>query len=380
MLLVISSYFLYVPVDPDTVEPSTQVSISYFLFWYLAFYLSYTFLNIPHLAQGSDLSSNAKAKNTLFGMRAAMGYVGLLLFFVIPLLPGFDTTEFTPETLQWAAMGGVVLMLPALYLHSTYLPGGKKRGVIQGQTKAAKKSRLTLRQVLNNKPLLIFLGSYLLYGISHGMFWSMSFIFVNSYLDIGKHYALAALLSYIAGIVSLRFWTSLASRFNKKNIWGLGASLNAIGLLMIVILEPGEASTMALFFIFIIMGCGISAGEAIAPSALSDIVDYHLWKFRADCSASLFSLYQLSIKITFALGGAIALFIAGWYGFDPADKVHLLDSIYGLRIAISWMPAISAFLAIFFILRLPISARRHAAIRRRLDKTAIHSNVKKISY
>ena len=150
LLLIISSYFLYVPVDPEAVNASTQVSISYFLLWYLAFYFSYTLLNIPHLAQGSDFSPDAKAKNSLFGMRAAMGYVGLLLFFVIPLLPGFDTTEFTPETLRWAVMGGVVLMLPALYLYSAFLPKGNKGELIQSRTKVGKKTKITLRQILNN--------------------------------------------------------------------------------------------------------------------------------------------------------------------------------------------------------------------------------------
>ena len=265
LLLIISSYFLYVPIDPELVGPSSQVSISYFLIGYSAFYLGYTLFTIPHMARGSDLATNTQDKNSIFGIRAAMGYLGLLLFYAIPLLPFFDTTEITPDTLYWAAVGGAVLLLPTLYIYSAVLPRSDRKTENSVKKDVLNNSRLQFRQAVGNKPLLIFLASYLFYGLWFGMFWSMSFIFVNSYLVLGEYYALVIIAHTVTSLVSLKLWAFLSSRLNKSITWVLGVSLNAIGVLMLAILQPGGDSVLPLLIAYILIGCGVSASEVMVP-------------------------------------------------------------------------------------------------------------------
>ena len=70
----------------------------------MAFYLGYTLFEIPHLSWANDFSISSMEKNTIYGYRGFGGYLGTLLFFVVPLLPIFETSEFTPETLKWSVL------------------------------------------------------------------------------------------------------------------------------------------------------------------------------------------------------------------------------------------------------------------------------------
>ena len=80
-----------------------------------------------------------------------------------------------------------------------------------------------------------------------------------------------------------------------------------------------------------------------------------------------FSLFTFVNKVNVAIGGALGLGIAGWYGFDVAAQSQTTESIFGLSLAISWLPSLFAFLALIFLFLPPIHSYRHTIIRRRLD-------------
>ena len=112
---------------------------------------------------------------------------------------------------------------------------------------------------------------------------------------------------------------------------------------------------------------GFATFSLILPSLLSDIIDYGTWKFGKDRAATYFSLSTFINKTVAALGAAMGLAIAGWTGFDPSAAFHSDASIIGLRLSVAWIPALIIVLSIIFIALIPITVRRHALIRRRLD-------------
>lgn len=132
-------------------------------------------------------------------------------------------------------------------------------------------------------------------------------------------------------------------------------------------LSPSYTGWLSLLLTMTLVSAGFAAFNIMVPSLLSDIVDYSTWKYGRDRSATYFSFYTLINKTVAALGGALGLGIAGWYGFDPKLAVHSESTVTGLRLAFAGIPATLIFLSIFFIARIPITSRRHAIIRRRLD-------------
>ena len=113
--------------------------------------------------------------------------------------------------------------------------------------------------------------------------------------------------------------------------------------------------------------------EFLPQSVLSDIVDYSTWKFRTNRGSTYFALFMFTYKGSFAIGAALGLAIAGWYGFDPSSTSQTESGITGLKLAMTWVPTLFVGISMIFIALSPITARRHGVIRRRLDAIEIRS-------
>ena len=245
--LIFSGYFLFVPVAPDSVDAATQVDTLYFAVCYFAFYLSLTLFVIPHGAWGVELAKTGDEKTSLFTFVALFIYIGSALFFVVPLLPWFETTAITPHTLQWAALASIVLVVPSLYLCLRWVPDAPARTLTAVlQTSPDGSSTFHWPSMVSfmtgNKPLLYFLLISLLLGLALGVFTSMNYIFVDGYLGMGESFALLSLLILVVAACSLKFWYWLTMRHGKRLVWGLGAAISMVGMLAMLSLRPEETS------------------------------------------------------------------------------------------------------------------------------------------
>ena len=365
LLFIVSSYFLYVPVDITTQNAETAVSTSYFLLWFLLFYFSWTLMEIPHLAWGAELAGNAKTKNKLFSFRASSTVAGTLLFYLIPLLPFFPSDEFTPQTLQWTAICAGLLMLPALYYCVKVTPDGTTPNTSNANTHRVRALR---HEIMANKPFLIFISAFCLYGLAAGMWITLLFIVVDTYLKLGHHFALITVGVLPLSIASLCLWYYLANRFGKKLSWGGGALCYAFAIGITGFLAPAEVGLLGLTTVLLLAYAGGASVIALSPSLLADIIEYGRWKFGTDYSGTYFALYTLALKAAFAIGGSIGLGIAGGFGFEPSLAEHTAEAVLGLRLAASWLPATVMVMAVVIIALVPLTTRRSQIIRYRLER------------
>lgn len=376
ILLVASSYFLYVPADPDTLallKPDgsavTTVNSVYFLFCIFAFYLAMTIFEIPHLAWGSELTANIKDRNKLFGLRFFSGIIGQVMFFAVPLLGIFETNEFTPHTMQWSVMATAIVLIPSLYICITSVPNGGH----QVQPRAVLNVNKTLAMLLSNKPFILVIAAFSFFHIAVGMWISLLYIFVDSHLHWGDQLPMAYCLSYSISALSIWAWCRFANQMGKKLTMGIGMLLTFVGTLSTALLSP-EVHWLMLVFLMILVYGGVSAAAFVEPSLLADIIDYGTWKFGYSKAAIYFSINGIASKISMAIGGALSLAIASWYGFDPTNSVNSDSAIKGLYLAIAWLPAPFILIALVLITLIPINAHHHTIIRRRLDARQARAN------
>ena len=374
LFFIVSSYFLYAPFGIGSLWTDTQyiysdVSAVYFLCWFLAFYFSFTLFEIPHLTWASEIALNAQERNKLFSLRALATYLGILLFFSVPLLPFFDSSEFTPKVLVWSVLVATLLMLPLLFISVKIVPSGSREILPQAQSKSAIKGKLStfIKAIYFNKPFLIFIGAFFFSGTALGMWYGLLFLFVDVYLGMGDKLSFAFVVSSGVGIAMLKLWVYLANRIGKIVSWGLGNLLMLLGMLGTGFLSPGESNWLPLLLCMVFVTGGSATNMAIAPSLLSDIIDYGRWKFSLDNAATFFSLYALVAKANVAIGGALGLAIAGSYGFEVSNTVQTDGAIDALRFSIAWIPALIILGSFVCIALTPINVRRHKIIRRRLD-------------
>ena len=377
LLFIVSSYFLYVP--------PTQVGIIYFTCWYLAFYLAWTLFQVPHIAWGTDLAPNSEDKTLLYSVRSFADYLGLLLFYTIPLLPFFETTEITPDTLKYSVIIAVILMLFFLFYglkittDNFIIHTNKKYKLLENKSTLSKRSVLSkkrkefltaLHSIIKNKPLLLFLGAYLFKTLGTSMWFGLIFIFVDVYLSLGKEFSRMFLVATVVGILATPIWYKLAIKIGKKITWLISMVLILFTFVYTGMLTPSDASLSELLVLKITQTLGLSCMGVVAPGILSEIIDYATWKDNTERGATLFASYTFIIKTSGAIASAFGLGIVGLYGFDVAATSHSEASTRGLLLAISWVPLAFASLSLTFMMLISINTRNHAIIRRRLDSRA----------
>ena len=358
ILFIVSSWFLYVPPK--------GVSNAYFLGWFIAFYLSYTLFVIPHYAWGCELVVDARQRNILYSLRTLGAFIGTLCFYIIPILPFFESSEFTPNTLKWAVLLSGCLMMPMLYVFIRYVPDPQSHHLkIRVVNNIKNNPKAILASLFRNKPFLIFTCAHISTGFGLGMWFAMLFLFVDVFLGKGSQFALLYAVSYGFGILTLNPWCRLAIYKGKKITWVVGMSLVGLGMIGTGFLSS-DSGWQSLLLCMILITSGLTAFSVMVPSLLADLADYGTLKFGTDRSGTYYSVYTLINKGVFAVSGALGFALAGWFEFDPVQAFQSDMAILGLYLVIAWIPLVFVLLSIGFILLIPMDEYRHAIIRRRL--------------
>ena len=364
--LILSGYFLYVPVGGNLDGANVNVSVAYFAIWFMALYLAMTLFEIPHAAWGSELAHTSEEKSKIFSYRMVAGSLGMVCFYSIPLLPMFETQDITPATLKVSVIIAGVLMLPLLYLCIKKTPSAPPT-ISSVQMSLASNRKALFQAIIGNKPLLIFFGAFLAYGFGVGMWYSLIFFYVDSYLGLGEEFAKMFILSFIVGIIATPIWCKLSLLLGKKTILVVAMLLLIASSVYARLLVPGVAGFRELLILQTTQVLGGTCMLAFAPAMLSEVIDFSTFKYRIESTATYYAIYMFLAKINIAIGGAIGLAIAGWYGFDATTTDQSSEGIFGLMVGITWLPIVFIFIALILIVLSPINTRRHGIIRRRLD-------------
>ena len=73
---IVAGAILLMPCAWFLLNPSEGVTVTYFLVWYLLFYLAMTLFQIPHMAWGGEISPVSEEKNRVYAYRSFAGYGG----------------------------------------------------------------------------------------------------------------------------------------------------------------------------------------------------------------------------------------------------------------------------------------------------------------
>jgi len=244
VLLLLIGAMLYIPYGWEA-QYSQSLSFSYFLFFYLAFTLSWTLMKVPLLAWGADLSSDVQGRSQRFSFSAIAISSAPVMFFVIPFFPVFESTEVTPETLKVVVYVSVVLMPLFLFVCMRSVPDPPRYPELLRKQVAEEVQEINrwdrfkkvVRLVIANKPLLVFYLAYGLAGLGNSMSSGLTFFFVDNYLGIAEKLPYAFIMSFGVSVPASWFWGVLAKKIGAKSTWCIGLFLCSIGLAGICFLE-----------------------------------------------------------------------------------------------------------------------------------------------
>lgn len=366
------SYFLYLAPE--------SVSVTYFCFWYMAFYLAYTIYLIPYIAWAHEFTENTQEKTLVFSMVSIASQVGSGLFYLIPLLPFFISSEINPEILKVSVFSGIGLLSVGMFVALKIVPDGN---MVIPKNRVATTERLSqamsglsitskifeaLSPFISNRPFILYAIASFFLSLAIGMWYGLFFIYVDSYLRLGDEFAKVSLLGMVCGAIAVPVWYRLVLFWGKRTAWLVGMVLFVATLLYATLLEPGSKGLYGLFALKMTMTFALASSMVISSPMLCDVIDYGRLIDPVERTGLYFAVRSFLLKAEQAVGGAVALAIVGWFGFDVKALEQTEPGVLGLLMAISWVPALCVCLAMVFIALMPLTEKKMDIIRLRLKQ------------
>lgn len=361
VLMPVSAWFLYAPAG--------TAGIAYFTAWFLCLYLAWTLFEIPHSAWGAEIATAYEDRARLFSFRALAFYAGGLVFFLIPLLPVFPSHEINFDVLRASVIAVSALLAAMLVALWRLVPDGRP-----SPPRAGESLRDIIVSVVANRPLVLLIAAYLIFGVGLGMWSGLLFLYIDAYLGLGQQVALVFAVATPVAVAGLPVWYRVIRRFGMPRTWAISNVGIVAAIVGTALLEPGQAAFLPLVAASLGVYFFASCQAAVAPAMLAGAADYGTWKFGVDRTATYYAVFTFTSKIVIGLGAAAGLALAGAFGFDATARVQTPQAILGLKLAFAWVPALVALAALPLILASPIDARRQDILRRRLGRRAARSS------
>lgn len=343
-------------VTPDW-SPTGKLIYAYVT--YSLMMMIYSAINVPYASLLGVMSPNPKERNTLSTYRMTFAYIGsfiaLLLF--MPLVNFFsgNSKELADQQTGWT-MAVVVIAILCIVLFFGCFAWTKERVRPIKETQNPLKE--DLKDLFKNKPWWILLGAgvaaLVFNSIRDGatVYYFKYFVVEENYATVsffGMSFVLSGLylaLGQAANIIGVIAAAPVSNRIGKRNtyMWAM-----IIATVLSVIFYWFDKEDLIWMFVFQAL-ISVCAGS-IFPllwSMYADCADYSELKTGNRATGLIFSSSSMSQKFGWAIGTAVTGWLLGFFGFQ-ANAVQSEEAISGIKMFLSFLPAIGTILSVVFI-------------------------------
>lgn len=377
---VIGMLTFFTPSLPDT------WMLVYAYVTYSLMMMIYSAINVPYASLLGVMSPDPKDRNVLSTFRMTFAYIGsfIALFFFMTIVEAFGGHSSQPiesQQMAWTTTVAIFsIVCIALFLGCFVLTKERVKAVKTEQTNLSE----DIKDLFHNRPWWILLGAgiaalvfnsvrdgatvyYFKYFIdedaSAGInFFSTSFKLSAFYLGLGQ-------LANIIGVIAA---APVSNKIGKRNtyMWAM-----IIATVLSIVFYWFDKNDLVLIFVFQAL-ISICAG-AIFPllwSMYADCADYSELKTGNRATGLIFSSSSMSQKFGWAIGTAITGWLLAFFGFE-ANAVQSEETIDGIKMFLSILPAIGTALSVFFISMYPLSEKKMSEITKELQAKRGKQNI-----
>ena len=347
--------------------------VIYAYFTYSLMMMVYSAINVPYASLLGVMSPESKDRNMLSTYRMTFAYIGsfIALLLVMPMVNRFSMGH--DEQHGWMMSVIVIAVLCVLLFYGCFAWTTERVKPIKEQQNSLKSD---LQDLLHNRPWWILLGA----GVAALVFNSIrdgATVYYFKYYVVEEEYASVSLfgISFVlsglylavgqaANIVGVVLAAPLSNRIGKKKtyMWAM-----SIATVLSIIFYWFDKEQLMLMFIFQVL-ISICAGS-IFPllwSMYADCADYSELKTGNRATGLIFSSSSMSQKFGWAIGSAVTGWLLAFYGFE-ANAVQGEEAIHGIRMFLSWLPAMGTVLSVIFISLYPLSEKEMRKITNQLN-------------
>lgn len=358
-----------------TPDISDSNKLIYAYVTYTLMMMAYTAVNVPYASLLGVMSSNSSDRTSLASFRMVFAFAGSIFAFVLiePLIKFFSHLGGGEENaeLGWTLTIAVYGVIAASLFYLTFSWTRERVAPPKNQEEDLPKDFLSL---LKNGPWFILLGA----ALSTLMFNSLrdgAAIFYFKYtfesqvipvfglsLSLITTYLVAGQVANIAGVILAQ---PISDRIGKKATFIGAMGLATLFSAVFYFLSEGQIG------LIILLQCCISACAGIVFPLLwsmyADIADYAEHSSSRRATGLIFSSSSFAQKMGWTFGGACTGWLLAYYGYE-ANAIQSEETKEGLRLMVSFFPAVGAALSAWFMVKYKLTESVMKSVHSELEE------------
>ncbi|MDP4797150.1 MAG: MFS transporter [Rhodospirillales bacterium] len=348
-------------------NPAPGVDESYLLIWSIFLYAGWTMVAVPYLAWGAELSLDYDERTRITAWREGMALIGILgagALTAATARMGWTEVQST-GAIAWMAVGLGAVVVPLLLWAVPDQQRSGKTVAVSGVQTWWRDGRLSIRSLMDNGPFLRLLSAWFLNGLANGVPAALFFIYLEDGLAAGAEDRPLFVLAYFAAAVAaIPLWLVLSRRHGKHRVWCWAMISACIAFAIVPFLPTGAFGAFAV--VCLVTGMALGADLVLPPAIQADVIDYDRLRFGRHRAGLQFALWGMSTKFALALAIGLSLPLLDAFGFRSGNPTE--TGIIALIVIYAIVPIVIKTTAIAVIWSFPLTAKKHAVIRRRLNR------------
>lgn len=335
---------------------SIESKLIYAYVTYTLMMMAYTAVNVPYASLLGVMSSNSNDRTQLASFRMVFAFAGSIFAFVMvdPLLNIFSHLGDAVNPQQGWMFTMMVYGCIAAVLF--YLAFSWTRERVKPPAHQQTSLKADFANLVQNKPWFILLGAALSTLIFNSMrdgaavYYFKYFIESPEWSFLGLTFGITTVYLVIgqaANIIGVVLAQPISKRFGKRNTFMYAMFLAAILSVCFYFLTSQQ--------ILLILGLQVlisACAGIIFPllwSMYADIADYSEYQTGRRATGLIFSSSSFAQKMGWTLGGALTGWTLAYFGY-VANAEQTESAKEGLRIMVSFLPALGAMLSALFMI------------------------------
>ena len=349
--------------------PSGKLIYAYITYGLIG--LVYSAINLPYSALMGVISPSSVERTKVSSFRFVGAYsagliVSLCTMYLVSAFGGKNQQLGFAMTVGLYALLGMVMWVVCF--------ATTKERVVPTATQSS--FWRDLGDVVTNVPWLVLfvLGIVTLSYVSirNGCFaYYFKYYVGDNQTILGMHVSSSSLIGafFVVGSLSNLFGTSLvapiAGRIGKRQLYMIMMGLASAITVAFFFLRPQDVLVM--FVLQLLVNMIMGPTSALVYAMYADASDYSEWKTGRRSTGLVFAASSFAQKMGWTVGGAVTGFILAGFGYQ-AGVPQNAETLTGLRLLVSFIPAIGSILATLLPLLYTLDDKRMKVIEKELGE------------
>nr|WP_321408019.1 MFS transporter [uncultured Carboxylicivirga sp.] len=227
-----------------------------------------------------------------------------------------------------------------------------------------------LQDLIKNKPWLVLLVVGLLWTIYNSTKQGMVMYYFTSYVNNQLLAATYLVGLMIASIIGAMVTAPLSKVFGKRRLFIYALLFSGGANALFIFCGPQDIS--AIFSIGIISEFGAAIFPTLFFTMLGDAADYSEYKNGRRATGLIYSAGSFVTKFGGGLAAALIGAVLAAFSYDGMDSSTIEGAIPGIKMLMSWIPALVALLAAIIMTIYPLNQDKMDEITRELEARRIN--------